>query len=166
MRSYLLLTSAILAVALTSAGCKDKKGGPTPSDGSSPDQPKSGGPGSGGPRVSSGAPDFTMTPAEYRAEFARDGKGAGEKFRNKVIELNGVVAIVGQDPFEKKPGIFLKAEGEWTVFCATTDPQPWQKVTPGATVKLRGLCRTPSRTRIRPSLACRSSTPAGQRRSR
>jgi hypothetical protein len=136
-RAYLPFT--VLAFAFAAAGCKDKKGSGAPAV-APPAQP---GPGDGGtppgrPKNPSGEPDFKLTPAEFRAEFARDGRGADQKFRGKVIELDGVVASVGQDTFDRKPGVFLKAEGTNTVFCATADPRPWEKVAPGASARLRG----------------------------
>jgi hypothetical protein len=139
MRARLLITSVALAVALAAAGCK-KKSDSGSSDGTTSDGTKSGTDGtkSGGPKGPAGAPDFTISPAEFRAEFAKDGKAADQKFRNKTIQLNGVVTIVSKDPFGEKAGIYLKAEGEWSVFCATADPQPWTKVAPGATMKVKG----------------------------
>jgi hypothetical protein len=140
MRFHHLLPAMILTFALAAtAGCK-KKSDSGSSDGTTSDGTKSGTDGtkSGGPKGLTGAPDFTMTPAEFRAEFAKDGKAADQKFRNQTIQLNGVVTIVGKDPFGEKAGIYLKAEGEWSVFCTTADPQPWTKVAPGATVKVKG----------------------------
>jgi hypothetical protein len=133
LRILIALTSGLLLI-IASGGCKKSDSG---SGGSSTDEPKG-----DGPKGASGAPDISISPAEFRAEFARNGQAAMQKFKGKVIELTGVVAGVGQDPFERAPGISLKADGMWTVSCVTTDPKPWLTVSPGSTVKLKGTLPT------------------------
>jgi tRNA_anti-like len=87
-----------------------------------------------------GKPDFTLSSADYVAEFKKDGKAAHAKYKDKVVELTGKIVSVGMHP---EGGGLLTLEGpdpkkfDWAQ-CITTDPRPWKKATPGQTVKVKG----------------------------
>lgn len=133
IRTLLGLTAGFL-MAVLAAGCgKKKTETSTPSPESTPtgtfkDQliPKA------------SKPEVSTDPASFRAEFKANGQAASQKYFGKTIEMTGIVARMGDDPFDKGPFISLKAEGEWTVSCATTDEKPWLTVMPGSKIKLKG----------------------------
>lgn len=88
--------------------------------------------------LSKAKPDFTLSVADYYAEFTKDKKAAAKKYHGKVIELTGVVAgYIGLQDGE--PYIALgRKPGYSDIRCLTADPQPWLKHGVGQTVKLRG----------------------------
>jgi hypothetical protein len=80
--------------------------------------------------------DFTFTADEWVKEH--DNDGVTEKYQDKVVELRGeidTVALTGG----KVPTIILKAGTALVgAVCLLADKDPWGKVAPGQTVKLRG----------------------------
>jgi hypothetical protein len=84
-------------------------------------------------------PDYKLDAAQWHAEFARDAAVSAEKYKDKIIELSGTVEFVGEDANADVGCVFLKVEGaSLGDRCATTDRQPWLKVSPGSKVRLRG----------------------------
>jgi hypothetical protein len=87
--------------------------------------------------VKLGPAEVKMTAEAWYAEFKADFTGARTKYAGKVIELNGKVVSFSEDF-----GTRLKMEGDKsgaTFPCYTVDRKPWLKVTPGATIKVKGI---------------------------
>ena len=87
-----------------------------------------------------GKPDFTLTSADFVKEFKTNAKDAHAKYKDKVIELTGVIASIGTNAGGE--AVFL-LEGpdpkgfDWTAV-SFSEPRPWKKAAPGQKVKLKG----------------------------
>jgi hypothetical protein len=131
------ISSVALLVALVAAGCGRKDQAPTnpaspPVTGGAPEKKKE-------PAKLPDKADVVLDAAPWHAEFKKDAKAAKEKYKDKVIELSGVVDSVSDDPYDNVGYVFLKVENDILgVRCATTDKKPWIKVSPGSKVKVRG----------------------------
>jgi hypothetical protein len=84
-------------------------------------------------------PDFSIGSKQLEEEYARDRAAAETKYKDKVLELTGVVKIVGHH-INKAPYLSLEGANKdlLGIMCFTQDRHPWRKATPGQTVKLRG----------------------------
>lgn len=83
-------------------------------------------------------PDYTLSAEEFHAEYKKGSQAAAEKYKKKIIELTGVVDNIGRN-IGSDPYIILKVEKELIgVYCTTRDDEPWLKVLPGQTVKVKG----------------------------
>lgn len=84
-------------------------------------------------------PEFTLTAKALVEEFLNDNDGAKARYKEKVLEITGVVKAVGID---KSNAPYFDLEGLprafGTVHCVTTDKTPWKTAMPGQTVTLRG----------------------------
>lgn len=80
--------------------------------------------------------DFSLSAEELQAEYQRDKGAAEKKYKDKTIELSGVVKAVYNDD----PGIVGLAAGKRTLGlpCVMIEKEPWARVAPGQTVKLKG----------------------------
>ena len=80
--------------------------------------------------------DFSLTAEELQAEYQRDEQAAEKKYKGKIIELSGVVKAVYNDA----PGIIGLVAAKRTLGfpCVMIEKEPWARVAPGQTVKLRG----------------------------
>ena len=76
---------------------------------------------------------ITLTVAEFEAAYKQDPSAAREKYRDRTVELTGVVTRAGIGT-RKQQYLTL---GEKTG-CRTLEPMPWTKAAPGQTVKVRG----------------------------
>jgi hypothetical protein len=123
-RMRLLIARALTVVVFLSVGCSGN------------DTAKKGDQGSGQKKDIEGPkPDFSLTAKAFAEEFQGDEKAvkaAEAKYRSKVIELSGVVGTVGYDS-DGKPWLSFPA-----LLCYTEDKEPWRKVMPGQTAKIRG----------------------------
>jgi hypothetical protein len=83
-------------------------------------------------------PTFSLTAGQLSAEYKKDRNGAGEQYNNKVIELTGVVERFGRD-ISGGVHVYLRAgEKLENVNCITVDDEPWSRVLPGQTIKVKG----------------------------
>jgi hypothetical protein len=73
---------------------------------------------------------FSLIAADFAKEFNADSNGAKIKYKDKVIELSGVVKSFG---FDESHFVL-----EGTVVCAMADPTASTKVVPGQKVKVKG----------------------------
>jgi hypothetical protein len=132
-RSLLGLAVGALLAALAAGGCTKKD------EGSAKGPPAGAEPKRDAYNEPLGAPEVTVTPAEWHAEFKKDSKAATAKYKGKVVELAGEVSTVSGDPYDNVGYVFLKVPGDILgVRCATRDKKPWVKVSPGSQVKVRG----------------------------
>jgi hypothetical protein len=84
-------------------------------------------------------PDFVLTAKAMAEEFKNDNAAALVRYRDKVIEVTGVIKNAGID---KSDAPFLSLEGLpgafGSVHCVTVDKAPWKTAMPGQTVTLVG----------------------------
>jgi hypothetical protein len=90
-------------------------------------------------------PDFILTADELGKEYLSDKDVTRKKYANKVIELTGWVHSSLRN-IDGDPLIWLKVKDGIGLICNLDEKEPWQKVTPGQTVKLK-VAITPSDTR-------------------
>lgn len=84
---------------------------------------------------------FTLVAKDFFAECKADPEKATKKYAGKVVEVTGVVVRVVGAPLSPNPIIMLNSGEELSpVQCMTNDKQPFLKVSPGQTVKVRGKC--------------------------
>src|SRR4051794_25512505 len=87
-------------------------------------------------------PQFSLTSKEFAEEYKKDRQAAEDKYKDKVVELSGLVAEVRRDSSKENFLLLEGAEKDISgVACYTTDKEPWRQATPGQTVKLRGRWR-------------------------
>jgi hypothetical protein len=89
-------------------------------------------------------PDFTPDPKAWFTEWVADDRAAREKYEGKVMELSGDVSEVTaklDDERQVVQGVIILKAGakDHVIRCLTTDRQPWERVSPGSKVKLRGV---------------------------
>jgi hypothetical protein len=102
-----------------------EKKGPTP-------EPDKGGP--------QGKPDYTLEAWAFSHEIFHNPKTAPAKYAGKTIEIAGTVIAVRSAPGKAVLEVGkVSPEGNYRVECFTRDPRPWDSITPGQTVKLRGV---------------------------
>jgi hypothetical protein len=84
-------------------------------------------------------PDFVVTAKAIAEEFKSDNPGAIAKYKDKIIEVTGLIKNAGID---KSDAPFLLLDGFPGAFggvhCVTQDKTPWKKAMPGQVVTLRG----------------------------
>jgi len=83
--------------------------------------------------------DFTATAEGLFAEFKKDERAARQKYRGKTLEVDGVVRMAFDDGHE---GIISLEAGKDAFFglpCFVPDKEPWAIVTPGQTLKVKGI---------------------------
>jgi hypothetical protein len=132
-RPLIALATGFLVITLAAPGC-DKKEPPPTQGGSSAD----GGKKDPAPQAL-GKPDFTVTPAEWKAEFKKDPEAAKAKYKDKVVEMSGTVSSVRPDPYGEVGRVDLEVPNDaYGVECLLADKKPWTKVSPGSKVKVRG----------------------------
>jgi hypothetical protein len=95
------------------------------------------------PDPSKAKPDFSLDATEWFDEWEKDKAAAGEKYKDKIIELSGEVESLRLlKRGEKDPGpcLFLKAGPKPTtrVMVLTQEKEPWARVSPGSKVKVKG----------------------------
>jgi hypothetical protein len=87
-------------------------------------------------------PDISVTSKQYAEEYKKDRNAHAEKYKDKFVELTGVIKEVKVTPGSTPEGVvFLEgAAGDLLpgVQCTMSDKQPWKKALPGQTVKVRG----------------------------
>jgi hypothetical protein len=87
-----------------------------------------------------GATDFRLTSAEFVAEYNANQATFQNKYRDKVVELTGKLASVGND--KDGQGFFYLIGPEPAkidkAVCHMDGALPWRKATPGQTVTLKG----------------------------
>jgi hypothetical protein len=86
--------------------------------------------------------EMRITSEKIGEEFRNDVKATTAKYNDKVLELSGVVEEIG---LSSRNDAYLLLEGtqiptQQLIECLTTDKEPWNRVTPGQTVTLRGRC--------------------------
>jgi hypothetical protein len=96
--------------------------------------------------VANTAPVASLDAQAYFEEYEKDQKAAIKKYQNKVVEIKGVVKS-----FDLKPGGSSTPEGEteinlqiksgtWSgIGCKTREKEPWSRVLPGQTIKIKGV---------------------------
>jgi hypothetical protein len=70
-------------------------------------------------------------------EFKKDEKACQQKYSGKTIEVSGKVTDITWQEIQEKAYIRLEKFPDG-VQCITIDKQPWAKIAPGQTVKIRG----------------------------
>jgi hypothetical protein len=89
--------------------------------------------------LSKTAPDFSLSAEQFFQEFQKDRAAAGEKYRGGVIELSGVVKLMGRN-FAGESYLDLEIDGSASgVICSTVESEPWSKIGPGQKVKVKGM---------------------------
>jgi hypothetical protein len=125
--SRLCVVAAVLGAGLLAAACSGRiKNGP-------PQAPS-------GPV---GKPDFTLSSKEFDKEFTDNVSSALNKYKDKVVELNGKVMAPLYDEGDGKPSLYLEGakpqnEGGTWVLCQMADKYPWAKVNGGQTLTVKG----------------------------
>lgn len=85
-------------------------------------------------------PDFTLDAQDWSNEWRQNVIDARQKYQGKVIELSGVVHRLSEDPEGKNGYLSLKTDDRFIqVSCVMTERDPWLKVCPGSSVKVRGI---------------------------
>jgi hypothetical protein len=143
MRTSTLTSVALVGLlAALAAGCGRK---PVPIDDPGPEEnavkpnPKDGDDFKDSTPPPLGKTQVSLDAAKWHEEFKKDSDAALAKYKDKVVELSGVVARVSDDPDDAGGNVFLDVPAETIgIHCATTDKKPWVKVSPGSKVKIRG----------------------------
>jgi hypothetical protein len=96
----------------------------------------------GKPPIEQGATDLKVSGKAIRTEFRDDREKALAKYRGKLIEVESPVLEVGASLTGES---YLILAGpteplELKLQCYTIEKEPWSKVSPGQTVKLKGRC--------------------------
>lgn len=89
-------------------------------------------------------PDFTPDPKDWYTEWTADDSAAREKYERKVMELSGEVSEVTaklDDDRNVVQGVILLKAGakDHVIRCLINDHYPWERVSPGSKVKVRGV---------------------------
>jgi tRNA_anti-like len=87
-----------------------------------------------------GTPDFTMEVTQWAEEFQKGKEAAAAKYKDKLIELSGIVSDTGEDPYGNVGYIYLQVPKsvKIDIRCGTKDTKPWLKVSEGSKIKIRG----------------------------
>jgi uncharacterized protein (DUF1330 family) len=81
---------------------------------------------------------FSLTADALIKDYLQNRPAAVEKYGGKIIELTGVVKNVGRE-FTGTAYLHLEGAGDVVgVTCYPADPEPWGKIVPGQSIKLRG----------------------------
>ncbi len=141
-----VLAAALAATVFLSAGCSgksdkrqdDKKeAGKNGEDKRGDD--KTGGDNNG---VGDAKPDFSLTAKVLCEEHEKTPQNAfNTKYEGKVVEVTGLVCGVGRNTSDA-PYLLVAASADSLeqVQCFTAKEDPWGRVAPGQTVKLKGRC--------------------------
>jgi len=132
---FLNLHWVIVIIALTAFGCAERAATTTPAG--KPVDPPDAPVRIKDPTDLSQIPDFQMTAEEYHVEWQKDAIAARAKFTWKLIELGGIVTGFRSQASSSFVELAVKGQ-ERTVWCFTTDKRPWNQVSDGQTVKIRG----------------------------
>jgi hypothetical protein len=88
-------------------------------------------------------PDFTLDPKAWYTEWTANDRAARDKYEGKVVELSGEVSEVTarlEGDRIARGVVIIKAVGkDHTIRCLTTDLHPWERVSAGSKVKMRGV---------------------------
>jgi hypothetical protein len=126
------VAAGLFAIAfLWCSGCEKKIGGQAPPPPSAPPvneagkapakdpTPKS------EPAPTSTLPVVSLTSVEYAEEYKKDGVAAQAKYKDKMIELKGVITYIARGPFAE-PFLLLEGrKGELGFHCLSVDRDPW-----------------------------------------
>src|SRR5205823_1027850 len=84
----------------------------------------------------------SLTAQELRDQFTKDAKATKKKYESAALELSGTIESIGKGYAGETFLIFRTKGGDSSsrVGAQLTDPEPWAKLSPGQTVKLRGIC--------------------------
>src|SRR6516162_6619819 len=86
-----------------------------------------------------GKPDVTLDAVAWKKEFEKGQQAAEQKYKDKVIELSGVVSMISDDPFDTVGYVHLDVPKDILgVRCVTTDKKPWLTLSVGSKVKIKG----------------------------
>lgn len=77
--------------------------------------------------------ELALTAEQFADDCKKDRDAANAKYEGKVIELSGVIDFVGIWWQDGKPDFFSKG-----VLCFTAEREPWARVAPGQTFKVKG----------------------------
>ncbi|MCH7727869.1 MAG: WD40 repeat domain-containing protein [Planctomycetes bacterium] len=80
---------------------------------------------------------FKVTAKEFGAEFKKDHDAALAKYKGSVVEITGLVKDVGQH-ISGEHQLILEHVPFHDVYCFMKEKYPWNKGSPGQTVKLKG----------------------------
>jgi hypothetical protein len=83
-------------------------------------------------------PDFTLTAEDYLKEWKQDPKAADAKYTGKIVEVSGAVANVGPGPGSPQVELSGGSDGSAHLLCLTAEKEPWARVAPGQTIKIKG----------------------------
>ena len=80
--------------------------------------------------------DFSMSAADFVSEFRKDQKAMKEKYKNKIVELKGIVGL-----FHGDSGVYLQVDDDRRAApCGIKkSSQPWARVAKGQEVTIKGL---------------------------
>ncbi len=135
---------ALFAGLLLTAGCGKDEPAPTPpappTEAVKPTVPAS----EKKPiNLATAKPDFTPDPKAWYTEWTADDRAAREKYEQKVLEISGevseVTAKLDSNQNIVQGMVVLKAGKEGQIRCFTTDTHPWDRISPGSKVKVRGI---------------------------
>jgi hypothetical protein len=128
-----LVRCLLVAVILVAFGCSKGEGDQTQGDGARP------GPTDKREEPAPAKPDVSLSSKAFIEEFRKNPDALKGKYRNKWIELTGVVKSFGRDLLGKD-SIVLEGAGntDLGVGCCTKEKAPWKKAVPGQTAKVCG----------------------------
>jgi hypothetical protein len=90
------------------------------------------------PDVTKVKPAFSVRAKDLMKEYDRDKKATNAKYKDKVIEVTGVVVSFGKT-FEGRDFINLGSPGSTEgVQCFTKEKKPWRKAFPSQTARVKG----------------------------
>src|SRR5688500_13999719 len=92
-----------------------------------------------------GEPDYKVSSRDFIAEFKKDRKAASAKYKDKTVEMTGVLASVGTS-FGGDAVLLLESEPMKFDYatCLTTERYPGRLAVPGQTVTVKGRGYTES----------------------
>src|SRR5262245_15526000 len=134
-RSILQLAWPLLALGV--AGCGPKPAAPSGSSTGSPSSTTT------SPLTEEKA-EFTFEAPAWHDEWKKDRSAALAKYKGKIVEVSGDVTYVffeAANGLRSGPGGWVNLKGLseiLPVYCFTTDPQPWLRVSKGSRARIRG----------------------------
>lgn len=82
-------------------------------------------------------PDFTLSADQWLKEWKENPDESKKRYSGKIIELDGTVRSLSEDPHGKVKYLYLAGSG-LGVMTAIGDKEPWLKTGPGCKVRVRG----------------------------
>lgn len=136
MRTQACLFFLVMACSLPLVGCGGQKDAPPAQDKKAPTPDKN-------PAAKIEPPTgMVLTADELGKDLENDPKATHQKYQGKEFELTGIVRGMVKT-LSAEPVIMLNAQGAiLSVECFTSENEPWNKATPGQTVRMKGGFKT------------------------